>query len=285
VNELGPRADEVAFYERQTAAKFADARSNPEGRDIMRIRARGHAIADHFPDPRDVWINSLHELHPDYAAYRFLSPVVGKRVMQLGGGGFHAVKFLLAGAAQAHVVSPVRGELDYAATLAEVAGVSDRLSTTLGIGEDLPLGTASLDAIYAPGTLHHMDVERALHEIDRVLVTRGRFAAVDPWRAPGYQLGIRIFGKREPEVLCRPLILSRFGTWTNRSGLVIKRFGPLLRYPVLAISHLGADLSARQRRRLADADERLAQLIPALRRFGSCSLVTYEKLEESSPAF
>jgi hypothetical protein len=70
-------------------------------------------------------------------------------------------------------------------------------------------------------------------------------------------------------VLCRPLILSRFGTWTHRSGLVIKRFGPVLRYPVLAISHLGADLSASQRRRLADADERLAQLIPALRRIGS----------------
>jgi SAM-dependent methyltransferase len=282
VYEFGPGADEVAFYEEQAATRSAASRSSPEGHDVRRILTLRHANADHFPDPRDLWVG-LQEVRPEYAAYRFLSPVVGKRVVQLGGSGFHAVKFLLAGAAKAHLVSPVRGELQYAATLAEVAGVSDRLSTTLGIGEDLPLGTSSLDAIYAPGSLHHMDVERALHEIDRVLVSRGRFAAVDPWRAPGYQLGIRIFGKQEPEVPCRPLILSRFGAWTHRPGLAIKRFGPVLRYPVLAISHLGVDVSASQRRRLADADERLAQLIPALRRIGSCSLVTYEKLERSSP--
>jgi hypothetical protein len=58
----------------------------------------------HFPDPREVWIG-LQELHAEYAAYKSLSPIVGKRVMQLGGGGFHAVKFLLAGAAHTHVVS------------------------------------------------------------------------------------------------------------------------------------------------------------------------------------
>ncbi len=44
--------------------------------------------------------------------------MTGARVLQVGGSGLHAVKFLLAGAAETWLVSPVHGELIFGRALA-----------------------------------------------------------------------------------------------------------------------------------------------------------------------
>src|SRR5690606_33674889 len=115
----------------------------------------------------------------------------------------------LGGAAEAWVVTPMLGEIRCAMALAEAAGVSDRLRSAVAVGEELPFAAESFDGIYCGGCLHHMQTEIALPEISRVLAPGGAFAAVEPWRAPLYAIGTRIFGKRERGAFCRPLTRER----------------------------------------------------------------------------
>ena len=62
-------------------------------------------------------------------------------MLQLGGAGTAAVKFLLAGAAEATLLSPMPGELFFA-QYREAYGVADRLKLVVGVAEELPFADA-----------------------------------------------------------------------------------------------------------------------------------------------
>lgn len=222
-----------------------------------------------FPEPRRLWIDAPHDPEAEYDAYRHLAPVRGRRMLQIGGEGVQALLFLLAGAVESVLLSPMLGELRFARALARHHGVADRLHVVCAIAEELPFPPASFDGVFAGGCVHHMVTERALPEVARVLVPGGRFAAAEPWRAPGYGLGTRLLGKRE-DVHCRPLTHERVAPlFTSFAAARVVHHGTLTRYALIAASKAGVSLRAPLTSRIQRADDAACSLVPSLRRLGS----------------
>src|SRR5262249_40406897 len=141
--------------------------------------------------------------------YRHIGSVKDKRVIQIGGKGLAALEFLMAGAAEAMLLTPMKGEALLAIELASIFGMKERIRCVVGVAEEIPIADCYVDACYVGGCVHHMRTEIAFNEMARILVPDGKFAALEPWRAPGYGIGTKIFGKRERSVFCRPLTPER----------------------------------------------------------------------------
>jgi SAM-dependent methyltransferase len=222
-----------------------------------------------FPEPRGLWIDSTYEPGSQWDAYLHLAPLMGKRVLQLGGSGLHAVKFLLAGAERATLVSPMIGELQHARALATLAQVGDRLRTVAGVAEELPLADATMEAVHASSCIHHTETAMAGMEVARVLTPGGRFSALEPWRGPLYDLGIRIFGKREP-IACKPMTAKRSEALaTAFDRFEVCHHGALTRYPLIALWKLGLELTPMTVWRINRLDDAISSLLPRLRAKGS----------------
>jgi len=56
-------------------------------------------------------IDAVYDCGGQWDAYNHLAPIRGKRVLQVGGKGIHAIKFILAGVKEAWLLSPMIGEL------------------------------------------------------------------------------------------------------------------------------------------------------------------------------
>src|SRR5271156_164091 len=186
----------------EKALELDAGRSNP-------IPKESGQYADSFPEPSRVWIDMPHDALAEMDAYRNLGKLRGKRVAQLGGGGGHAVKFLLAGASEAWLITPMLGECIYGKALARSFGLEDRLRCVVAVGEQIPLKSGFLDAICSVGCIHHMVTAHVAKEEGRVLAHGGRFSAVDPWKTLMHTVGTRILGKREINVYCKPMTAER----------------------------------------------------------------------------
>jgi ubiquinone/menaquinone biosynthesis C-methylase UbiE/uncharacterized protein YbaR (Trm112 family) len=242
--------NETGFYD-ASAASLAEQirRSSLAEADAEGIRwldkLRRLCIEDRatFPYPYDRWLASRMDLGSEWDRYRHIAPhiapVKDQRVLQLGGTGVVAISLLLAGAREGMLVTPMIGEARLASALADACGV--QLQCAVGIAEEIPLPDASFDVVYSGGCVHHMTTEKAFPEIARVLRPGGRFAALEPWRAPLYSLGTLFCGKREANPCCRPLTHARvaplFGAFPSAT---IVQHGTLTRYPMLALEKLGA---------------------------------------------
>jgi len=223
-----------------------------------------------FPRPRNVWLDSTYDCAAQWDAYNHIAPVKNRRVLQLGGKGAHAVKFLLGGTSEAWVVTPMIGEVRCAVALAKQVGVSDRLRCVVAVAEELPLKNASFDIVFSGGSLHHTTTEKAIPEVNRILKEGGKFAATDPWRAPLYSIGTTIFGKREPDVHCRPL--TEEGVRPVRktfSDSSVIQHGTITRYPLLALNKIGLSVSQDIVWRLNNMDDKVCSFIPGFREMGS----------------
>src|SRR5450759_4467695 len=128
-------SDEMAFYDAAAQRQGVDLEASDAARQLRALMAVGGEVGATFPEPRKLWIDSPYEPRAQLAAYRRLAPIAGRVALQLGGRGLHAVKFLLAGASEAWLCSPVDGELRFGEALAELAGVSSRFRTISGYGE------------------------------------------------------------------------------------------------------------------------------------------------------
>jgi SAM-dependent methyltransferase len=231
-----------------------------------------------FPEPKKVWLDGPYDCVAQEEAYDSFGSCEGKTALQLGGKGIHAVKFLLAGAQESWLLTPMIGEALCAVELARAAGVVEGIRPVLGVGEEFPFADGTLDVVYSGGCVHHTDTTKFFPECARVLRQGGKFGATDPWKAPLYTLGVKIFGKREPNVFCRPLTSERVAPmFAAFSTARISHHGAVLRYPLLAFSKLGIGTSLPAARRLIKADDALCSLIPGLRRFGSCVALLAEK--------
>jgi ubiquinone/menaquinone biosynthesis C-methylase UbiE len=194
----------------------------------------------------------------------------GKRVLELGGRGDHAVKFLSAGASEAWLVTPMLGEVLYALALARFCGMEDRLHCVVGVAEALPCTDGSFDAVYAGGCIHHTKTEYAFAECARVLKPGGKFAAIEPWRALLYGIGTAVLGKREPEVHCTPMTKARaqplFAAFQDAEVI---HHGALTRYPLIALWKFGLKAQVSTAWSITKMDDAICSLIPPLRRMGS----------------
>ena len=149
-----------------------------------------------FPKPVRLWLDTPISLLAQEKAYEWIAPLRGRRVLQMGGIGSHAVKFLVAGAAEAHLVSPSLGELRTGRLLSEKYGVADRFFPALGIAEQFPFADDTFDAIYGGGCLHHTSMEDSTGEIFRVMKKGGRAAFVEPRMTFWYNAARKVFSSR-----------------------------------------------------------------------------------------
>lgn len=263
-------ADQAAFYE-ATAGKHLTDLESPAFGSLRVLASLPMAERSQFLDAPERWCSAYNCL-AHWDAYLYLLPLSGIRLLQVGGSGHTACLFALVGSI-AHLVTPVKAEADLASEFARLAGV--RLTTTMGVAEELPFPSNSFDRIIANGCVHHFDTAKAFPEIHRVLKAGGRFAGAEPWRAPFYSLGTRIFGKREP-VAVMPLTQDRL----YPAASIFKSFhvihhGTLTRYAALALRRL-IPLSVKASWRLTTIDDRLSSLL-RIRRFGSSISLLAEK--------
>jgi len=262
--------EEMTHYNQVAKAEAAAIRESDSYHALEPVLRLPENLRRTFPEPKEAWVDCVPDCKAQYEAYRYMGPVAGKRVFQIGGKGIHAVKWLLAGAAEAWVLTPMLGEVYCSIALAKEAGVLDRLRCVVGVAEEIPLVDNTFDAIYSGGCVHHMTTELAMPEIARVLKPGGRFSCGDPWRAPLYAIGTSILGKREVNVYCRPLTAARVAPLFTSFGQAKKeQYGTLTRYPVLALSKFGISVPFGMTWQLYRFDDALCSCIPGMRGFGS----------------
>jgi uncharacterized protein YbaR (Trm112 family) len=268
--EYAEAYEEMAHYDHASELEAHSVATSTSMQDLGPLCRLTESQRRGFPEPRDKWLDAKYELAAQWDAFRHLRPITGARVLQIGGKGLHAVKFLLAGADEAWVASPMLGELLFAQALARHCGVEDRLRCVAAVAEELPFRESAFDAIYSQGCVHHWKISEAMPECSRVLVSRGRFAAVEPWRGPLYGLGIKIFGKRDPGVQCQvltaPRIEPHLGAFLTTD---ITHHGAISRYPLLALRRVGLRLTRAAVWNIGRWDDAIGSLLPSLREKGS----------------
>jgi len=201
---------------------------------LLRLRAMANCSERTFPKPRRVWSLSKFDGASEWDCLKFLAPVEGQRIAQIGGGGAWAVAFALAGAREAWLISPFQAELEVGLEIARLAEV--QLHVQLCPAERLAFEGGYFDAVFAPASAHHFDTEEAFPEIRRVLRDGGKFAAFDPWLTLAYGIGIRIFGKRERGVKCTPLSPGRLVPfYRSFPGAQVRHHGSFTRYPLILL--------------------------------------------------
>jgi uncharacterized protein YbaR (Trm112 family)/SAM-dependent methyltransferase len=221
-----------------------------------------------FPNPPPLWICDNIDAACEGDCYRHIGPVKGKRVVQIGGSGTTALLLLLAGAAEAILLTPMAGEAQVALENARLLGLS--LSCVVGIGEELPFEDGYADVCFVGGCVHHMRTEIAFAEISRVLTDGGKFAAIEPWRAPGYTIGTKLFGKREANPFCSPLTKERMlSFYCAFTAAECVQHGSLTRYPSIVAQKAGLRLSVPHAEWVTRLDDTICNCIPFARRLGS----------------
>jgi uncharacterized protein YbaR (Trm112 family)/SAM-dependent methyltransferase len=223
-----------------------------------------------FPEPSSMWLTATVDVAAERDCYRHIGPVANKRVVQIGGSGIVAITLLLAGAAESVLLTPMLGEALVAREIASLLGLCDKLGCVVAIAEEIPLTSASFDVCFAGGCVHHMRTEIAFAEISRILVRGGKFAAIEPWRAPGYDIGTKLFGKREANAFCYPLTKERIAPFRDAfSSAEIALHGTLTRYPLIVGQKAGFALNVPRSEWVADIDDAICNCIPFARRLGS----------------
>jgi SAM-dependent methyltransferase/uncharacterized protein YbaR (Trm112 family) len=250
---------------------FYNAAAAEVGSDV--VKSSAFEIVEHAlnggPFPGPAWMDSDYEIAAQSDAYAFMAPMEGQTAVQLGGMGIHAVKFLLAGARESWLITPVFGEAVLARDLAAAFGVEDRFRAVVGISEEIPVEDSYFDRAYSGGCVHHMVTERAFPEIKRILKSDGKFAAVEPWRAPMYSVGTKILGKRERGVNCRPLEAERVAPlFTTFESAAVNHHGTFSRYALIALGKANFRPRLATIEKISRWDDRLASRL-FLERFGS----------------
>jgi SAM-dependent methyltransferase len=262
--------EEMTFYNEVAKGEAAAIRQSQSYQCIEPVLRLPPSERGTFPEPKEAWIDAVPDCKAQYEASRYLGSVAGGRFLQLGGKGIHAVKWLLAGAGEAWVLTPMLGEAYCSIALAKEAGVLDRLRCVVGVAEEIPLVDNFFDAVYSGGCVHHMTTELAMPEIARVLKPGGRFSSMDPWRAPLYAIGTKILGKRETSVFCRPLTRARVAPlFTSFAEAEKIQYGTLTRYPAIALSKFGINVPFGMMWQLYRVDDTVCSWIPGLRNLGS----------------
>jgi ubiquinone/menaquinone biosynthesis C-methylase UbiE len=180
----------------------------------------------HAIDFRDVKVRETFSActspEPTWLA-RQLGDLKGKRILELGSGaGEGAVYFALAGAdVTATDLSP--GMLEVVEKVASHHGVA--VKTMVASAEDLSsFASGSFDIVYGANTLHHVDIERCLDEVKRVLKPGGLAAFWDP---VAHNPVINIYRRMASNVRTvdeHPIRRGELRYFSQRFTIVAKRF-------------------------------------------------------------
>ena len=268
---------EMEFYNKEAEVQAQQIRANgleSSNSHSIRLLSTLISLSDEerarFPDPWARWVVNTVDVESMKDCYKYLSPMTGVTAAQVGGKGTIAVTFLLAGAEQAILVTPMVDEAMVARELARLCGVEDRFHAIVGIGEELPLAEGSIDRCIVGGCIHHMQTEVAFGEIFRALRPGGRFAATEPWKSPFYAIGTSVFGKREPNSFCKPIDQQRlrplFEQFDTAKAI---HHGTITRYAIAVAEKFGLRPSPSLCSKIIEVDDRACSLVPGLRGAGS----------------
>lgn len=262
--------EEMEVYNKFALSQAENIESSNSYPIIQPLSDINESDKEAFPNPVNLWIDAVHDCAGQSDAYAHIKPIAEKRILQIGGKGTHIIKFLLGGAKEGWSLSPMLGELQYTIALAKAFGITDSLQCVVAAGEELPFKDSSIDAIYSGGCIHHTVTDRALPEAARILVSGGKFAAVDPWKTPIHGIGTRVLGKREADVYCRPIDEARALPLERafpESSII--HHGAIFRYPLLALQKLGISTSLTAAWKMNKIDDFLSSLVPLFRnKFG-----------------
>ena len=269
--------EEMAFY--NSVASNASEKLERGGAESIlptELAATAEERAS-FPAPWQRWVDTVHDSAALWDAYIHLGPYKNRRILQLGGSGTHVIKFAMAGADESWLITPMLGEASIARGLAESAGVGDRFRCVVAIAEELPIKSETFDRVFVGGSLHHMQTELAIPEAARVLREGGKFAAVEPWRAPLYAIGTKILGKRE-DAYCTPLTAKRVGPMNAafRNSNTVQH-GTITRYAFLALTKFGINVNKRFPWYAGKVDDAICSIVPGMREMGSSIAVLGDK--------
>ncbi|KRQ10143.1 methyltransferase domain-containing protein [Bradyrhizobium manausense] len=221
-----------------------------------------------FPEPSTLWACDNIDAASETDCYRHIGPVIGKRVVQVGGSGTVPLLLLLAGAAEGILITPMIGEALVALEIARLLKVP--LRCLVGIGEEIPLADQYTDVCFVGGCVHHMRTEIAIPEMARILRPGGKFAAIEPWKAPGYTIGTAIFGKREANPFCSPITEERAAPFFRAfASADCVHHGAITRYPAIVAQKAGFKLSVPKAEWVTRADDAICNCIPFARKMGS----------------
>jgi SAM-dependent methyltransferase len=152
--------EEQAFHDRQAQGRANDLARRPD--ELL--------FTDEFYLDHETWIRP---------AIAELGDLTGQRVLDFGcGHGMAAVVLARRGAlVTAFDLSP--GYLEEARRRADANRVS--ISFVQANGERLPFADGSFDRVWGNAVLHHLDLDKAGHELRRVLRPRGVAVFCEPW--------------------------------------------------------------------------------------------------------
>lgn len=237
-----------------------------------------------FPLPADIWLDAKGCVLAQEHAYRYLNPIQSSRVLQIGGHGSHLIKFLMASADEAWLLSPMLGELKRAKLLAQKFGVENRLVAIQGIAEEVPIQEDFFDRIYSGGCLHHTQIEMVGPEIKRILKPGGKASFVDPIMTLPYKMFVRPFYSRGigrvDEAHCTPISPHKMVQFTQHfskgQSLPSRTF---VHFPlIMATRYLKLNLSISTIRFLEQVDHFIASIVPFVRkRFAPIAAICVQK--------
>lgn len=147
----------------------------------------------------------------------------------------------------------------------EEQGIEGRVDFRVMNAEALEFPSGSFDLVCGNGVLHHLDLERSLTEVRRVLASNGRALFLEPM---GHNPVINLYRARTPQQRTRdehPLLVRDFDLARRYFGRVEATFFHLLSLFALPFRAAGgfADLLSR----LEAADRSLFRRLPAVQRF------------------
>ena len=188
----------------------------------------------------------------------------GARVLEYGcgPGGF---SFELAQAESTRVdgidISSVGIEL--AQKRAAELGLSDRMSFHVMDAEQLEFADSSFDAVFGSGILHHLNLERALQEVARVLKSDGRAIFFEPL---GHNILINMYRRLTPGMRSQdehPLLTEDLAVLSQSFQKVELRFFHLISLFAVPLRKLPGFSAAV---RFLDRIDQLLFRLPILRR-------------------
>lgn len=174
-------------------------------------------VADRWWSDDIRWVRTLKNLVPGRLAW-FDRKIdwAGKTVLDLGCAGGFMAEALAQRGADVTGIDPAVGAIDAARAHAHEGGM--RIGYDVGVGEALPYGSASFDAVVCVDVLEHVaDLDKVLSEVERTLRPGGMFLFDTINRNPLARLatitiaedvlGLLPRGTHDPAMFIKPLEL------------------------------------------------------------------------------
>jgi ubiquinone/menaquinone biosynthesis C-methylase UbiE len=202
-----------------------------------------------------------------------MEPIAGKTILDLGcGAGETSVYFALHGALVSAVdISPVM--LAVAQKLAGKFGVTIETKTT--VAEKLPFEQDHFDYVFGNGVLHHVDYEKALEEVHRVLKPGGKAIFIEPL---SYNPAIEVYRRLAKTVrtpMEKPFYFSHLNRMKKKFARLQHRefwFSTLLMFVYFFVIDLSHPSRDRYWKKVIVDSERLAWLFVPLNRLDNVLL-------------